>query len=158
MRIVGQQKIADLFGVTRESIDSWQKQGFPVAVRGGPGAPSEYESEACIAWLVERELQKVQAERPQNRLARAQAEKVEMDNAERRGQLIPADQLEPKLKSAFTWARATWFDAVPRLARELPADTAAREGMLQAEFEAFLHRLADWAHADQVADDDDDAD
>lgn len=156
MIITGQQQIADTFDVSRETIDTWQKEGMPVLARGGPGTPSQYDSAKCITWLVEREVRKVQGDRPQDRLARAQAEKVEMDNAERRGLLIPASLLEPKLKSAFTWARTTWLDAVPRLARELPADPATREEMLQAEFEAFLRRLAGWAGADHDLDEDDD--
>ena len=82
------------------------------------------------------------------RLARVQADKIEMENEVNRGLLIPADQLEPKLLAAFTVARETWIDAVPRLARELPADPGAREVMLLAEFEGFLHQLANWAHAD----------
>lgn len=144
MRIVGQQSVADCFGVSRETIDNWQQQGFPVALRGGPGVPSEYESADCIRWYVDREVRKVQNETPNDRLARVKADSIEMDNAERRGQLIPADLLEPKLKAAFVAAREKWLDAVPRLVREIPDDMAAREAMLQAEFEGFLARLADW--------------
>lgn len=149
MRIIGQENIASVFGVAPKTVVEWQEQGFPVALRGGPGVPSEYESEACINWLVDREVRKVQAEKPQDRLARVQADKIEMENAERRKELIPADQLEPRLAAAFITARERWLDAPQRLARELPQDLRAREEMLQAEFEAFLHRLADWAHADQ---------
>lgn len=148
MRIIGQENIASVFGVAPKTVVEWQEQGFPVALRGGPGVPSEYESEACINWLVDREVRKVQAEKPQDRLARVQADKIEMENAERRKELIPADQLEPRLAAAFIIARERWLDAPQRLARELPQDLRAREEMLQAEFEAFLHRLADWAHAD----------
>lgn len=155
LRIVGQENIASVFGVAPKTIVEWQEQGFPVAVRGGPGVASEYESEACIGWLVDREIKKVQSERPQDRLARVQADKIEMENAEKRGLLIPADQLEPKLKAAFVSARENWIEAAQRLARELPVDMREREAMLQAEFEGFLHRLADWAHADQDAGDDD---
>jgi len=154
LRIVGQEIIASVFGVAPKTIVEWQEQGFPVALRGGPGVPSEYETEGCINWLVEREVKKVQSERPQDRLARVQADKIEMENAERRGLLIPADHLEPALKAAFTAARENWLDAVARLARELPAEPRAREDMLQAEFEAFLHRLADWAHAEQDEEED----
>ncbi len=154
MRIIGQENIASVFGVAPKTIVEWQEQGFPVAVRGGPGVASEYETEACIGWLVDREVKKVQSEKPQDRLARVQADKIEMENAEKRGALIPADQLEPMLKAAFVSARENLLDAVPRLARELPADAREREAMLQAEFEAFLHRLADWAHADQDVEDD----
>lgn len=154
MRIVGQERIADVFGVAPKTIVEWQEQGFPVAVRGAPGIPSEYDTQTCVGWLVQREVTKVQGERPQDRLARVQADKIEMENAERRGLLINAEQLEPKLKAAAVSAREDWMDAVPRLARELPDDLLAREAMLQAEFEAFLLRLASWANAGDEEDDD----
>lgn len=136
-----------MFGVAPKTIVEWQEAGFPVAQRGGPGVASEYETESCINWLVERETKKLQAERPQDRLARVQADKIEMENMQDRRLLIRADQLEPKLKAAFIAARTNWLDAVPRLARDLPEDPRERKTMLLAEFEAFLHRLADWAHA-----------
>ena len=153
-RIVGQERIADVFGVAPKTIVEWQEQGFPIAQRGGPGVASEYESAECIRWMVERELKKVQSETPNDRLARAKAESVEMDNAERRGLLVRADQLEPKLKAAFVAAREKWLDAQHRLSRELPADVDGREAMLQVEFEAFLHRLASWSNADEIEEDD----
>jgi hypothetical protein len=96
---------------------------------------------------------KTRGDRPQNRLARVQADKIEMENVERRRLLIPADQLEPKLQAAFAVAREAWAATAPRLARELPADPDERERALQVEFEAFLHRMADWAKADVEADD-----
>lgn len=147
MRIKGQESIAEVFGVAPKTIVEWQEQGLPIAVRGKPGVPSEYDTDACIAWMVEREIKKIQAERPQDRLARLQADKIEIELAERRGVLIPADLLEPRLQAAFTAARERWLEVAPRLAREFTADAAAREALLQAEFESFLHRLADWANA-----------
>lgn len=147
MRIKGQESIAEVFGVAPKTIVEWQEQGLPIAVRGRPGVPSEYDTVACIEWMVDREVKKVRSEKPQDRLASLQADKIEMELAERRGVLIPADLLEPRLQAAFTAARERWLEAAPRLARELPADAEAREALLQAEFEAFLHRLADWANA-----------
>lgn len=150
MNVIGIQSIADLFGVSHQTIANWQDQGLPVARRGGNGAPSEYESGECIRWLVERELRKVQTETPSNRLALAKAQAVEMDNAERRGTLIPVALLEPKLTAAFVAAREKWLDAQHRLARELPADVDGREAMLKTEFESFLTRLSSWANATEI--------
>lgn len=153
MTVTGQQGIADMFGVSRETIDNWQREGMPIDERGGPGVPSLYNATACINWLLDRELKKVQAERPQDRLARVQADKIEMENAERRGLLIRADQLEPKLKAAFVAAREAWLDASPRLAREFGLQEAQAD-QLQGEFESFLQRLASWANADVDEEDD----
>lgn len=154
MRIVGQESIAAVFGVAPKTIVEWQEQGFPVARRGSPGVPSEYETEDCISWLVDREVKKVRSESPKDRLARVQADRIERENLVDQKLLIRADQLEPKLKAAYVVARENFLDARHRLARELPSDVRGREEMLNAEFEAFLHRLADWSQAD---DDDEEA-
>jgi phage terminase Nu1 subunit (DNA packaging protein) len=154
LRIIGQESIAAVFGVAPKTIVEWQEQGLPIAVRGKPGVPSEYDTDSCIAWLVDREVKKIQAERPQDRLARVQADKIEMENAEKRGLLIPAEQLEPRLKAAAVAAREMFLEDAPRLARELPAEERQREEMLLASFEAFLHRLANWARADEDEEDD----
>lgn len=117
---------------------------MPVSIRGGPGVPSEYDSAECIRWRIARELEKAGAESPTNRLARAKAEAQEMANLEKRGSLVPVALIEPKMKAAAVAARERFLEAVPRMARDLPTDLDAREAMLQAEFEAFLHRFADW--------------
>jgi len=148
VRVIGQEQVASMFGVSSTSIVAWQDQGMPVALRGSPGIPSEYESEACINWLVAREVLKVQGERPQDRLARVQADKIEMENEVSRGALIPADQLEPKLRAAMIAAREAWRNEPTRLAREVPGRPIKEiEDMLAAAFDAFLVRLARWPEA-----------
>lgn len=142
-----------MFGVAPKTVVEWQEQGFPVALRGGPGVPSEYESETCIGWLVDREVKKVQAERPQDRLARVQADKIEMENAEKRGLLIPAEQLEPKLKAALIAARESWRNEPSRLAREVGGKSAQEvEDLLGAAFNSFLIKLSRWSDAQVVED------
>lgn len=148
IRIKSQDAIANLFGVSRETINTWQQDhGFPVALRGGPGVPSEYDSADCIRWRIQLELERAQAETPTSRLARAKAEAQEMANAEKRGTLVPVALLEPKLKAAAVAARERLLDAVPRVARELPTELDAREAMLQAEFATFLRWMADWRNS-----------
>lgn len=155
MLVRSQAALADLFGVTDTTIQDWQaRPGFPVLKSGAAFDAYEYDSAQVIAWHLAWKTSE-RGESPADRLSRVKADAIEMDNAERRGRLIPADLLEPKLNAAFVAAREKWLDAVPRLARDLPGDADQREVMLQAEFEAFLARLADWAKADDVADEDD---
>lgn len=155
MRVIGQEQVAALFGVAPKTIVAWQDEGLPIALRGSPGIPSEYESEACINWLVAREVLKVQGERPQDRLARVQADKIEMENEVNRGLLIPADQLEPKLRAAMIAAREAWRNEPTRLARELPGKTIREiEELLATAFDAFLTRLSRWPDAHVIDDQD----
>lgn len=145
MRIVSIQSIASMFDVSHQTIANWQEQGFPVALRGGPGVPSEYESAECIRWFVDRELRNAQAETPNNRLARAKAEAQEMNNAQRRGLLIPADKLEPRLKAMVVDAREMLRAEPQRLAREANGKSPHEvEDMLAAVFDEFLTRLSRW--------------
>lgn len=151
MRVVGQENIALVFGVAPKTIVEWQEQGFPIAVRGGPGVPSEYETQTCIGWLVDRELKKIQSELPRDRLARVQADKIEMENAVMRGQLIPADQLEPKLRAAMIAAREAWRNDPQKLAREVEGKPAKEiEDLLGASFDAFLVKLSRWPEANVI--------
>ena len=149
MRIIGQERIAEVFGVAPKTIVEWQEQGFPIAVRGSPGIPSEYDAPVCIRWLVDREVRKVQAETPNDRLARVKADSIEMDNAERRKLLISAADLEPKLRAAMVLAREKWLEACPRVARDVVGKPFEQvEALLEVEFAAFLERLAQWEQAD----------
>lgn len=149
--------IAGLFGVAPKTIVEWQALGFPVALRGGPGVPSEYDSVDCIRWKVSHEVHKVQGETPTDRLSRVRADAIEMDNVVRRGLLIPADQLEPKLKAAIVAAREAWLNEPMRLARDVQGkSTQEIEDLLAAAFAEFLLRLSKWTDADDSPDEDSD--
>lgn len=150
MRIVGQESIAAVFGVAPKTIVEWQEAGFPVAQRGGPGVPSEYESSECIQWLVDREVKKVQAESPRDRLFRLQAEDLEMKLAERRGELIPADSIEPKLSAAVVAAREAFLSEPERLSMLVQGRTREdAASIIRQAFEAFLTRICAWRAAEE---------
>lgn len=156
MRVIGQENIAAVFGVAPKTIVEWQEQGLPIAVRGRPGVPSEYDSEACIGWYVDREVRKVQEEKPADRLSRLKADEIELNLMERRGLLIPADQLEPKLRAAFIAAREAWLNEPGRLSRAVQGKREEEaEQILQEAFEGFLLRLSQWREAESLDDEGD---
>lgn len=155
MIVKGREAIANVFGVSVKTIHEWHDQGLPIASRGSPGKPSEYDTEACIKWRVDRELGKVKSERPQDRLARVQADRIERENAIRRRVLIPAEQLEPKVRAALVYARKLWRNEPARLARAVPGKPIKEiEELLAVAFDDFLMKLSRWPaqHAAPVAD------
>lgn len=161
MRIIGQEQIASMFGVTVKTINEWQDQGLPVALRGefAGGTPNEYESAECIRWLIERETGKVRGENPRDRLARLQADAIEMDNATKRGELVPAALIEPKMRAAIVSAREAWRNEPSRLSRMVSGKKADDvEALLQQAFDAFLVRVSHWQQAKVDGDDDDEGD
>lgn len=155
MRIVGQEKIADMLGVAPKTIVEWQEQGFPIAQRGSRGVPSEYEAADCIAWYVDREVSKVRNESPLDRLNRLKADGQEMLNAKLRGSLVPVEELEPKLEAMAITARE-WLDSLGGgLASRLVGKPVREiQQLLDEAHSEFLTRLSNW-RADPVALDDD---
>jgi phage terminase Nu1 subunit (DNA packaging protein) len=154
MRIIGQEQVADLFGVAPKTIVEWQDAGFPIAQRGSPGIPSEYESQACINWLVDREVRKVQGESQRDRYWREAGDKLAMENAVTRSRLIPADQVEPKIRAAVVSAREQLVNLrsslVPQLIGKSRRDV---EVLLEAAHTEFLTKLSRWRQADEDEDD-----
>jgi phage terminase Nu1 subunit (DNA packaging protein) len=145
MRIIGQTEIAAMFGVTARTITDWQEAGMPVAVQGGPGVPGEYEAPACIRWLVEREVRKVQGESPKDRLSRLQGDQLEMDLAERRGKLIEVGTIEPMMRAAIVSARERIRNEPMRIAAALEGlEKTEREAMLRELFDEVLTKLSRW--------------
>jgi len=158
MRVKGQEQIAAMFGVAPKTITEWQVLGFPVAVQGGPGVPSEYDAPQCIAWLVEREVRKVQAESPKDRLSRLQGDKIEQEMLRDSRSLIPAEEVEPLWSSAVLNAREFLVGEPLRLASLIIGmEKSAVEELLARTFDDFLRRLANWK-AEDSDDQDEDAD
>lgn len=143
MRIVGIQALAELFGVTHQSIDNWQKEGLPVAKPGGPGVPSEFDSSQCIQWYASRAVNKAGAVDERDLLDRTKRQILEIDLAKKRGEMIPAAALEPRLKAVMLSAREALRNEAPRLAGLLEGmDHAARARALRDSFDKFLVRLS----------------
>ena len=150
MRIKGQEQIAAILGVAPKTITEWQVVGFPVAVQGGPGVASEYDAPACVAWLVDREVRKVQSESPKDRLARLQGDKLERDMMVESRALIPADEVEPLWASAVLSAREFLAGEPPRIASlMIGLSKIDVEALLVSTFDDFLQRLSNWRAQDQ---------
>ena len=163
MRIKGQEQIAALFGVAPKTITEWQVFGFPVAFQGGPGVPSEYESPACITWMVGREVSKIRSETPKDRLSRLQGDKLEQEMLRDAGKLIPASEIEPMWEGAVIAAREYLLGEPPRIASlSIGMEKPALEELLRTTFEAYLVKLSNWRAAmqeddiepDEISDDD----
>lgn len=153
MRVIGQDNIASLFGVTPKTIIEWQAQGFPCLVRGtSKNAPSEYDGRACVQWVVDRAVARVQTETPKDRLARLQGDAIERDMAIADGLLVRAEDVEPLWRAACEAAREHLLQAKRRLSAAIgKAKTSqARDAAIEEVHEEFLRRLADWRRGGDV--------
>lgn len=153
MRIIGQSQLAAMFGVTEKTIVEWQDEGMPVELRGQAPRPNEYLAADCIRWYVDREVRKVRAESPRDRVFRLQAEDLELKLAEKRGQLVPTAMIEPKLRAAIVAAREHLMGERRRIAA-LAVGKSEQEvlALLEKAFSDTLRRLAEWRQEPVEAD------
>jgi len=97
--IADRKQMADIFGVTTRTIDTWQKEGLPVVAV--PGRPCSFDTVRAIEWRLARVGASADGEIDQAhekaRLTRAQADRAELEAAELKGTLIQAEQV------AQTW-------------------------------------------------------
>jgi phage terminase Nu1 subunit (DNA packaging protein) len=152
MIVRGTKDLCAIFGISRETLTVWQGEGLPVTERGGPGKQSVFDSVAVHTWIIDRAVRKASGETPRDRLARAQAESVELDVAHKRGLLIPAALVEPKWAAACVAAREQLLRSRRALARRLATakDERKREAIIAEVHEQFLRTLADWRGGGQA--------
>lgn len=83
---VSVKQAADLFGVTETTVLSWVRSGLPVLKRGrqGAGRRTLFDLAALIRWY----LSDNPLDAARTRLASAQADKAEAENAVRSGELV----------------------------------------------------------------------
>lgn len=150
MAIVNQRELAEILGKTQQTLWDWQKTGMPVLRHGENGTENQYDTAAVIAWWIQREMQKNGNESAKDRLARLQADKVELELQEMRGQLLPADLVAPAWTSRVVSARAYLLAERDRLAHLLEATPGfdAKRDLLAQTFDEFLRKLAGDAGSD----------
>lgn len=117
-------ELAALTGVSPGTVSGWINAGMPVVRAASGRRPAEIDPAQAIPWIVNQRAP-VGSER--ERLARAQAIKVEMENAKRRGELVLSGYLAEVLHSMAADI-ASRLDGLPgRVASELAGITSAAE-------------------------------
>jgi transcriptional regulator with XRE-family HTH domain len=128
------QQVADLTGKSRQTIQAWYNEGLP-------RSPT---TRQLIAFVIGRDEQRSTGSKRQQ-LAAAQAEKFELENARRRGELVLAADADARLAQIGADLIGQLEGLPGRLANELAGITDAgiiRERLL-AECRAIRVVLAD---------------
>lgn len=146
-------EFAELLCVSIDTVSTWAQQGMPHAGGGRQGKQLAVDLRRALPWVVARRDRKSTSQR--ERVAHEQADKLSLANAERRGQVILADQVRKVLLSMGTDLAAR-LDSLPgRVASELamitePAAIRARllieTRAIRAGFAEHVRELAGRPH------------
>lgn len=161
-KTVNKAELSELFGISQRSLTEWQDDGMPILAKGDRGESNQYDVPACIRWWIAREVGKVSEETPRDRLARLQADRIEMEIAEARRELIPAGEIGPAWASMVVAARQEMLTVAETVAPDCVGldDPDPIRVLIQDAIEEALSRLAesdDQPVAGAPADDDDGA-
>jgi phage terminase Nu1 subunit (DNA packaging protein) len=121
--IIRTEDMVKVFSVTRPTLSNWIELGMPKLSRG------RFSLSASIAWVLERERQRVDArladlgfEEQDARLKKAQAGLRELDLAERRGMLMLREEhrrlVSEMVASAMAHMRSMPSNMAPKLAHQ----------------------------------------
>jgi phage terminase Nu1 subunit (DNA packaging protein) len=151
-KIVNKAALSEIIGVSERTLTDWQRDGLPVVYSGERGESNQYDTEQVIAWMIAREIAKIQAESQKDRLARLQGDKVELEIAEKRGQLIPVEQIEPAWTAMVASARSFLRSQPDRLAHllEVTDGVDAKRDLIAEAFDDALLKLSEYEPADSA--------
>lgn len=124
---------AKLVGVSKVSVSNWCEAGMPHEGGGKPGNPFNINVREALPWLAANRTEKPGSER--DRLAKEQADKIAIENAQSRKELIKAQHVEDSIAEALA-NLATQLDGLPgRMATPLSSieDPALVRSKLQDE-------------------------
>jgi phage terminase Nu1 subunit (DNA packaging protein) len=137
-------RAAELCGVTEKTIRSWAADGMPVmqvGKRGRSGVKTVVDLVEVLRWYLEQDA----LDAAKTRLASAQADKHEMENAARRGELAEIADVERTWSDMVLATRARLLSIPMKLAAQLTnvADANIVAAKIRAEIASALHELAD---------------
>lgn len=133
--------IAEIFGVTDRSVQRMLRDGMPQAARG------RYDVRACVRWKIDQITNELSSNRPSGErdlLAAAQRERVNLEVAQMRGELMPRELVERALNQIATLISGQLDSLGPRMAGELADsdDPAWVQDRLFAETRALRSAIA----------------
>lgn len=143
--IVNQEQLSRIVGYHRKTLTMWGREGMPCVHETENGLANQYDTESVIRWLVAREAAKFAGgESAKDRHSRLQGDKIELELAELRGQLVPAAAIEPTWAAMTVAARQTALAMPARLAPMIATmvDPDSIRLLLEEEVETMLQKLS----------------
>jgi phage terminase Nu1 subunit (DNA packaging protein) len=135
-------QFAKLCGVTPQAVSLWKSEGMPCVGTGRKGAAVRIDLASAVPWVVARRDAQPNSQRA--RLQAEQADRLALENAHRRGELIDA-QLHGEIVKTLASTTSQLLEAVAsRCANELAGitDPAAVHARLKEEHRGIRRTMA----------------
>ena len=137
-------EIAEVFDVTRRTVNNWKNAGCPCK-SGGRGKEDTYDSAEVHQWLVAEAVGDGSAKDPELKAARLEILQTEVELRklklkEREGVLIQTDEVDFAMRDSFIGIRTAFRGFVPYLATEMLALHDHR-GDTRALYQAIAERI-----------------
>lgn len=139
------EDIAQLFGVTEKAVRGWIAIGMPIEKRGKRGRGGEKTQislRAAVEWYFAENFERLELDRQRTRLAEEQADKLALENAERRGELVEISVWQLELESFLSELRAALLALPVKWAQRLDGDVNQRKDRLESAVHEFLKTVA----------------
>lgn len=139
---------AELRGRSKGWVSEQIAQGMPVSGAGRSGSAYRIDTALAIQWEIDRAVDKVLSQSEmggaEGRLKRAQAEKFELENARRRGEIVLVSYVESVMHGMTAELTAALDAIAGRLANDFPGtDPATVRAKIRSETDAVRTRIAE---------------
>lgn len=131
-REVTRQGVADIFGISLPTVDSWVRAGCPYLQKGGRGQEWQFNTSQISKWLQERAVDEATGDVPADidqlkiRKAKAETELAELELAEKRGEVALIAEFERAQAMAFGAIRTNILNVPQRAVLQLLGETDER--------------------------------
>lgn len=131
-REVTRQGVADIFGISLPTVDSWVRAGCPFLQKGGRGQEWQFNTSQISKWLQERAVDEATGDVPDDidqlkiRKAKAETELAELELAEKRGEVALIAEFERAQAMAFGAIRTNILNVPQRAVLQLLGETDER--------------------------------
>jgi len=142
--IIDQDEFAALFQVTEKAVRDWIAQGMPVEKKGksGRGHKTTIDLQKAVAWYFSENYERLELDRQRTRHAAEQADKLALENAERRGDLGELSIWQKELEKFLGELRTALLGLPTKVAPRLDGDINQRRDRLEQAIHEVLRSLS----------------
>ncbi len=138
--LLNRAQVAQIFGVSENTIDKWRAKGMPVEVEGGNGSPYGFKASACRNWY-DRDRAREAAEKreAEDFIAQQRMEFLGLKKDEKKAGLSPAQMRE------LAQAELVWMQAAEKRRSLIQVDEVVELlDLILGEQRAGMDNLPDW--------------